>query len=594
MARAGLGGNWECLFANDIDPKKAASYAANWGSERLTVADVADLRASDLPGRADLAWASFPCQDLSLAGNYAGLAGRRSGTFWPFWRLIEALAEEGRAPAMVALENVCGALTSHGGADFAAIGAAVAGAGYRLGALVIDAARFVPQSRPRLFIVAVRQDRAIPPSLIAPGPDPLWHPDRLLCAWERLPNAARSAWVWWRLPEPRRRECILAGCIEEDSRVAWHTAAQTQRLLELMSPVNRNKVTKAETGNRRAVGCVYRRTRKDGSGARVQRAEVRFDGLAGCLRTPAGGSSRQTVLIVEGQRVRSRLLSAREATRLMGLPNSYKLPREIQRSLPPGRRRRSSPRRPLSGGEFAGARAGNRKHSIETAGEPGAEPSKRLPGCRGVGRRDRLHHEYRKRPLRLQNHVRHPILGRVSQRQRDVLHAQPLRYLRRHAMEPQRGLAARADSPLRNPATARRAANPCRWPSSRLLWPRSAPRSARTCWPCAPRRRSRPACRCARRTSAPKRSIDASDARHLRQIHARSRRSFQFRPRSRNRQPPVLHALCVLISASATLRTSAAFPRTTSTSRQWSWSRCTCRVERMGGENRAGCRSASR
>ena len=125
MVRAGLSEGWDCLFANDIDAKKAASYAANWGDEHLKVADVGLLTTADLPGRADLAWASFPCQDLSLAGDYAGLKGARSGTFWPFWRLMQALASDGRAPALIALENVCGALTSHDGKDFAAIGAAL-------------------------------------------------------------------------------------------------------------------------------------------------------------------------------------------------------------------------------------------------------------------------------------------------------------------------------------------------------------------------------------------------------------------------------------------------------------------------------------
>jgi len=129
LARAGLGDGWERLFANDIDPKKGASYEANWGRERLNIEDVGKLTTADLPGRADLAWASFPCQDLSLAGDYAGLKGERSGTFWPFWRLMEALVEEGRAPAMVVLENVCGALTSHGAKDFAAIGDALADGG---------------------------------------------------------------------------------------------------------------------------------------------------------------------------------------------------------------------------------------------------------------------------------------------------------------------------------------------------------------------------------------------------------------------------------------------------------------------------------
>jgi DNA (cytosine-5)-methyltransferase 1 len=58
---------------------------------------------------------------------------------------------------------------------------------------------------------------------------------------------------------------------------------------------------------------------------KTQRAEVRFDDISGCLRTPAGGSSRQTVLIVEGKQVRSRLLSPREAARLMGVPDDYPL-----------------------------------------------------------------------------------------------------------------------------------------------------------------------------------------------------------------------------------------------------------------------------
>lgn len=79
MARAGLGDGWRCLFANDFDERKAASYAANWGSDHLLVKDVAEVKVKDLPGEADLVWASFPCQDLSLAGDGAGLKGERSG-----------------------------------------------------------------------------------------------------------------------------------------------------------------------------------------------------------------------------------------------------------------------------------------------------------------------------------------------------------------------------------------------------------------------------------------------------------------------------------------------------------------------------------
>jgi DNA (cytosine-5)-methyltransferase 1 len=327
MARAGLGPKWSCLFANDIDSKKGASYAANWSHKNLRIADVAQLRAADLPGQADLAWASFPCQDLSLAGNHAGLKGKRSGTFWPFWKLIEALTEENRAPSLVVLENVCGALASHDGKDFDAISAALAATGYRFGALVIDAAHFVPQSRPRLFIIAVRKDRPLASDLASTKPNPVWHPSNLVNARGKLSSKPSEKWLWWRLPEPAPRQLRFADVIEHEPQgVSWHGPEYTQRLLRMMSSINREKVDNARAMQRPTVGAIYRRTRLDEAGKRVQRAEIRFDDVAGCLRTPAGGSSRQSVLIVEGQDVRSRLLSPREAARLMGLPDKYKLP----------------------------------------------------------------------------------------------------------------------------------------------------------------------------------------------------------------------------------------------------------------------------
>ena len=93
-----------------------------------------------------------------------------------------------------------------------------------------------------------------------------------------------------------------------------------------MSPLNIAKVHAAMKFGHRVVGTIYKRTRGDGRGGKTQRAEVRFDGIAGCLRTPVGGSSRQAIMIVKGESIRSRLLSPREAARLMGLPDSYQLP----------------------------------------------------------------------------------------------------------------------------------------------------------------------------------------------------------------------------------------------------------------------------
>lgn len=329
MARAGLGPGWTCLFANDFDPKKGLTYQANWGvGGELTVGDVRALSADAMPGHPDLVWGSFPCQDLSLAGNGAGLGGERSGTFYPFWDVINGLAKDARAPRLVAVENVCGALTSHGGKDFEAICKTFAQAGYRYGALVINADLFVPQSRPRLFVIGVRDDVEIAPELLSPEPVAPFHTRALTKAIATLPRTVRDKLVWWNLPTPERRTSTFSDLIEEEpDSVAWHTQAETQKLLEMMSPVNLAKVEAAKRAERRMVGGVYRRTRVDEKGQKVQRAEVRFDDVAGCLRTPAGGSSRQVILVVEGYRVRSRLVSARETARLMGLPDSYVLPR---------------------------------------------------------------------------------------------------------------------------------------------------------------------------------------------------------------------------------------------------------------------------
>jgi len=331
MARAGLGDGWECAFANDFDPMKAAAYRENWGGEHFKLADVNALTTRDLPGYADLAWASFPCQDLSLAGNAAGLGTEneqtRSGAFWAFWRLMLGLQAAGRAPALIVLENVYGVLTANCGRDFSLIGRSFALAGYSFGALVLDAVHFVPQSRPRVFIVGIRGDLHIDAALRRDDRQSEWHPPAMAAAFERLSEPDREQWLWLRLPRPSKRTITLDELIErEPVGVKWHTPAETSRLISMMNDVGRMKLARMHASGRRVVGTIYRRGRPDAAGVVRQRAELRDDQIAGCLRTPRGGSSRQTLIVVEGAAVRSRLLSPREAARLMGLPESYILP----------------------------------------------------------------------------------------------------------------------------------------------------------------------------------------------------------------------------------------------------------------------------
>ncbi len=327
LAGLGLDG-WRIGFANDLDAAKARAFQANHPDVPFHLGDVGALTVADVPGRADLAWASSPCQDLSLAGARGGLDGQRSGAFWGFMKLMRALEAEGRAPDRIVVENVCGLLTSGGGADFAAVCAALSEGGRRVGALEIDAAHWLPQSRPRLFVVAVRGDA--PPE--SGGPVAPFHTPRLIAAHDRLPDAVKASWAWWRLAAPPRRNSILAEVLQSDDAVDWFSAERAAATLALLSPLHRRRLEAERAAGGRRVAAGYRRVRIE-DGRRVQRVELRFDGLAGCLRTPAGGSSRQLVVVVDGGETRVRWLTPLEAARLMGVPDGYRLPASASAGL---------------------------------------------------------------------------------------------------------------------------------------------------------------------------------------------------------------------------------------------------------------------
>jgi len=315
LAGLGLGPRWQCVWANDVDEAKRQVYAANFGEEHFVCGDVAGIQASQLPVPVDMAWASFPCQDLSLAGWRRGISADRSGTFWAFWRIMRDLMETGGRPPVIVIENVAGLLY---GDSFIGFCEALTALNMQFGALLIDAKHFLPQSRPRVFVVCV-DSRVDCSGFVAEEPAGLWAPKSLLAAHGLLGEEGRRLWRWWSLPCPSAKPQPVNRLIERDpGGVEWHTREQTARLLAMMNERNRAKVDSALAGGKRHVGFLYKRMR-DG----VQRAEVRFDGISGCLRTPAGGSSRQTVVEVDNKRIRTRLLAPREAARLMGAPDSF-------------------------------------------------------------------------------------------------------------------------------------------------------------------------------------------------------------------------------------------------------------------------------
>ena len=184
---------------------------------------------------------------LSLSGLVAcwRLSGPRTrerkekNTFRYVLAVLEAharLINEGRGPRTIVLENVVGALTSNNGKDFAVISSAFAGAGYKYGAVVIDARHFVPQSRSRLFILAIRPDQEIPTSLASTEPLQHLHTPSLLSAFRHLSDEARRNWIWWSIRPPAKRNTVFADLIDDEpAGVEWDSNAETKRLLGMMS-----------------------------------------------------------------------------------------------------------------------------------------------------------------------------------------------------------------------------------------------------------------------------------------------------------------------------------------------------------------------
>lgn len=158
LARMGLEAvGFDVVWANDFNPDKVSMYAAHFGTSddhQLVFGDISKVHSCDLPAGLSLAWASFPCIDLSLAGWRRGLNGSHSWTFWRFTHILDEMKEE--RPGVVVLENVVGLATSHGGTDLAAAIAELNFLGYSVDVLTLDARRFVPQSRPRLFMVGAK------------------------------------------------------------------------------------------------------------------------------------------------------------------------------------------------------------------------------------------------------------------------------------------------------------------------------------------------------------------------------------------------------------------------------------------------------
>lgn len=309
LARLGLeAAGFQVTWANDYEPDKRDMYLRHFGESdghTYALGDIGKVAASELPAGAALAWASSPCTDLSLAGWRAGLAGAQSGTFWHFVRLMEDLGD-GR-PAVLVLENVTGLATSHGGDDLTAAIRAFNELGYSVDVLALDARRFVPQSRPRLFVVG-----ALNPPADTADPHSELRPDYLQWVFGDPGLLTHRAG----LPAPPAPMTAgLSAVVEEmpASDERWWDEQRTASFVGSLSPSQWDRVENLRRGRGIKHRTAYRRTR---GGVAVW--EVRPDDISGCLRTARGGSSKQAVVRLGNGQLRVRWMTPREYARLMG------------------------------------------------------------------------------------------------------------------------------------------------------------------------------------------------------------------------------------------------------------------------------------
>lgn len=297
----GLKGLFAPVWANDISEQKAEVYTSNFDSRHFHLGDIKDVRGASLP-YAHLSWASFPCQDLSLAGTISGINGRRSGLVWEWLRVLDELTIR---PRILLIENVTGLLSVGKGENYKKLHLALSERGYRSGAIVLDASVFVPQSRPRVFVIAVAKGCAIPPALM--DDEPNWLHSKAAAAL----GQTLQDWIWWKAQKPIRTNLRVEDIVDKDAPF------DKDDVLRLIPERHIEKLRRADT----VYATGYRRTRHG-----EQQLEIRCDGIAGCLRTPEGGSSKQFLIVKKDGEMHARLLSVREVARLMGAPDSFVLP----------------------------------------------------------------------------------------------------------------------------------------------------------------------------------------------------------------------------------------------------------------------------
>jgi len=315
---------WKTVYALDYDSEKAAAYENHFGKGNYHIEDIATTKGKNVP-EVTLAHASFPCTDLSVAGGRKGINHGESSAFWQFARIISEMKKYygKHSPPLVLLENVEGLLTSADGKDLKSVLLAMNALNYHVDLLRINAAHFVPQSRVRIFIVCIHDN--VMKNLDF---DPLKQMNNL--SGSNIRSAKIIEYVkknpdirWYAHPLPNlpERTMPLTDIIDLDAE--WWPEERINFLRNQLHTRHKELLEKTIKNNQYSYFPAFRRTRER-DGVKKSTVELRMDGIAGCLRTPKGGSARQIIVRAGKGRVDARLINEKEAARLMGA-HDYKL-----------------------------------------------------------------------------------------------------------------------------------------------------------------------------------------------------------------------------------------------------------------------------
>lgn len=323
---------WTCAFANDLDQKKLEIYQENFNADDFLLEDIWNVQSTQIPDETNLFTASFPCVDLSVAGGRGGLSADRSGTFWALIEILQKKRNEGNAPNFVLLENVYGFLTTNNGEELKAALKALNKIGYAVDVFIVDAKYFTPQSRVRLFVVGVDKSLSNDALITRSKPDMLskWQvemeesypdlrPKRLL---DFILLNEEIDWFTVETPRLPKRNNNLGDVIEhyDDGHDIWWRGDRYDKIVEQIPTHQLQYLIDRKNDDEFNYGTLFRRMRKGKS-----TAELRIDGIAGCLRTPRGGSSKQILGRTGKGQILFRLLTPREYARLQGVDDEFKL-----------------------------------------------------------------------------------------------------------------------------------------------------------------------------------------------------------------------------------------------------------------------------